>query len=130
MWIPHTIPKSTLCLFTPPKTGEVIGFHGPVKSDDFRWASRMPKPLKLLCLNVVGDHFSRYPPDLFGRIAPIHAVYLVETLRTDLPIATVVHVPDGEYWRRRAADVWPNRAAGSRPSDGDKVQRTLCMIFP
>lgn len=123
MWIPHTIPKSTFRLFAP-RSKAAVGHPpnaagGAINSEDFRWADRLPKPLRLLCLDVVCGHFARYPPELFGRITPVNAAYLVETLGTDLPIASVVHVPDGEYWRRRAAD---GSRSSSASSDGDKVR--------
>lgn len=111
MWIPHTIPKLTLDLFTP---SDIVGtlpneVERVVKSEDFSWDSGTPKPLKLLCLDNIALHFTtRYTRKLFDAITPMNAVYFVETLSTNLPIPSVVHVPDGEYWRRRIDDAWPN----------------------
>lgn len=123
MWIPHTIPRSTFSLFARPADAVVVGRLPPdgraIASDDFGWADRTARPLRLLCLDVIAARFVEYPPHLlFTRIAPINAVYLTETLDTGLPVPSVAHVPDGHYWRRRLADPWP--------ADSDAaVSRTL-----
>lgn len=112
MWVPHTVPKSTLHLFTSLNNvggalpNDVVG--RVVKSEDFSWADRTPKPLKSLCLDNIADHFTEYTRELFESITPMNAAYFVETLSTKLPVPSVVHVPDGEYWRRRIDDTWPN----------------------
>ncbi|XP_022173698.1 uncharacterized protein LOC111036106 [Myzus persicae] len=113
MWIPHTIPKTTFHLFIP--SDELVpcrlrpdDVEHVISSVDFSWADCMPKPLKLLCLDNIANHFSRYPKELFEWITPINTEYLVETLSTSLPISLVIHVPGDEYWRRRHDESWPN----------------------
>jgi len=74
----------------------------------------MPKPLKLICLDNIANHFSWYPEQLFQWITPINTEYLVETLSTSLPISLVIHVPGDEYWRRRHDNTWPNDVISAR----------------
>lgn len=115
-WIPHTVPGSTFGLFARrPANAVPAGAGRPIASDDFGWADRTARPLRLLCLDVIGAQFARYPPHmLFARISPMNAVYLTETLGTGLPLLSVARVPDGHYWRRRLADnTWPAYAAVS-----------------
>lgn len=119
MWIPHTIPKTTFHLFIPsdkivscrllPNDEEHV-----ISSVNFSWADCMPKPLKLICLDNIANHFSWYPEQLFEWITPINTEYLVETLSTSLPISLVIHVPGDEYWRRRHDDTWPNDVIPAR----------------
>lgn len=112
MWIPHSVPKTTFHLFIPSDefvscrlgTNEV---EHDISSANFSWADCMPKPLKLLCLDNIANHFSLYPEQLFEWITPMNTEYLVETLSTSLPISLVIHVPGDEYWRRRHNDTWP-----------------------
>lgn len=108
MWIPHTIPKSTINLFTPLdiEKSRPYDVARNIKSENFSWAECMPKPLKLRCVDSIANNFTLYPRNLFEWISPMNAVYLVETLDTDLQIPLVIHVPDGEYWRRRINDTW------------------------
>lgn len=108
MWIPHTIPKSTINLFTPLDIimSRPYDVTRDIKSEDFSWAEHMPKPLKLRCIESISENFKLYPRNLFEQISPMNAIYLVETLATNLPIPLVIHVPDGEYWRRRISDRW------------------------
>lgn len=110
MWIPHTIPALTLHLFNPPASTVDIGSlpNGVIKSDDFSWDNRSPAPLKLLCLDVMAVSYTRHLGKLLEQITPLNAVYFVEILNTSLPIPLVIGVPDGEYWRRRFDDTWPN----------------------
>ncbi|XP_060875831.1 dynein regulatory complex subunit 5-like [Metopolophium dirhodum] len=119
MWIPHTIPKTTFHLFIP--SDEIAScrlllneVEHVVSSVNFSWADCMPKPLKLLCLDNIANHFSWYPDQLFEWITPINTEYLVETLSTSLPLSLVIHVPGDEYWRRRYADTWPNCIKSTR----------------
>lgn len=112
MWVPHTIPKSILNLFTLPDAVKSVPneIGHAIRSEDFGWADGTPTPLKLLCLDVIARNFTRYPPELFERITPTNAAYFVEVLDTSLPIPSVIRVPDGEYWRRRHVDI---RRSGS-----------------
>ncbi|VVC45608.1 Leucine-rich repeat,Leucine-rich repeat domain, L domain-like [Cinara cedri] len=118
MWIPHTIPKSTFNLFEPSSRSYAIATESLstdenvfCKSDDFGWDNHTPISLKHRCLDVIADDFARYDPTtLLERITSMNTVYFVETLNTSLPIPLVIDVPDGEYWRRRFYDTWPNFA--------------------
>lgn len=110
MWIPHTIPELTFHLFKP--SASTVDVEPPpndvIKSDDFSWDSRSPAPLMSLCLDVLAVSFTRHLEKLLEQITPMNAVYFVEILNTSLPIPLVIGVPDGEYWRRRFDDTWPN----------------------
>lgn len=119
MWIPHTIPDETFSLFNSVYDQRADENGRGVRSEDFGWADRTARPLRLLCLDVIGGHIKQYPLELFSRITLINAVYLVETLDTDLPISSVIHVPDGEYWRRRTV------AAGFLSCEIDKVNQSI-----
>jgi len=79
-----------------------------IKAEDFGWGTYMPRHLKFLCLNVIAKYFTLYSRKLFEQIKPMNTVYLTEILSISLPIHEVIHVPDGEYWRRRSADAWPD----------------------
>ncbi|XP_050524932.1 uncharacterized protein LOC126896309 [Daktulosphaira vitifoliae] len=110
MWIPHTIPKTTFNLFCP--ANEVMLLPNEIgraiKSDDFSWANQMPKALKYMCLDSISENFQKFPKDLFKKINLMNTVYLSEKLPTSLSLVLVIHVPDGEYWKRRCNDFWPN----------------------
>ncbi|XP_050424584.1 dynein regulatory complex subunit 5-like [Adelges cooleyi] len=110
MWIPHTIPRTTFNLFTP--SNDVLFLPNEIrrgiKSEDFNWTRRVPTELKYMCLNTIANNFRKFPKDLFQRITPMNTVYLTETLDTGLPLSAVTRVPDGEYWKRRCDDNWPD----------------------
>lgn len=117
---PHTIPKSTFLIFTPSDeidlSSDDIGRSGrTIKYEDFTWTNRIPKPLRFICLDSIANNFTKYPEHLFEWITPMNIEYLVETLNIDLPIPLVIHVPDGEYWRRIATSTMPKFI--SRPKD-------------
>ncbi|XP_060835278.1 uncharacterized protein LOC132918176 [Rhopalosiphum padi] len=131
MWIPHTIPKTTFHLFIPSdkivpcqlRSNEV---KHVINSVDFGWADCTPKPLKLLCLDNIANHFAQYPEQLFECINNTNIEYLVEILSTSLPIALVIHVPGNEYWRRRYDHTWPNSVITTRDS---VVTNSLKIIY-
>lgn len=120
---PHTIPKSIFGILTPSDEIDITG--RTIKYEDFTWADRIPKPLRFVCLDSIADNFAKYPKNLFEWITPMNIEYLVETLSVDLPIPIVIHVPDGEYWRRVAASTMTKFVL--RPKDTEA--RTLKSIY-
>ncbi|XP_025208048.1 uncharacterized protein LOC112603603 [Melanaphis sacchari] len=113
MWIPHSIPKTTFHQFIPsdkivPRGLRSNEIEHVINSMDFSWADCTPKPLKLLCLDNIANHFELYPKHLFECITHMDIEYLVEILSTSLPISLVIHVPGNEYWRRRHDHTWPD----------------------
>lgn len=131
MWIPHTIPKTTFHLFissdkTVPCRLRSNKVEHVINSVDFSWADCTPKPLKLLCLDNIANHFEKYSKQLFECINHMNIEYLVEILSTSLPISLVIHVPGDEYWRRRYDHTWPNSVNTTR---NNVVTDSLKIIY-
>ncbi|XP_039282090.1 dynein regulatory complex subunit 5 [Nilaparvata lugens] len=119
MRIPHTLRVNVIRVYaSSTQSRQLLGeMNRSIESDNFSWDKYDPLSLMDTCVKVMAEGFEMCY-EYIKRLPRQDLDYVLEILRTDLPVhLTVPVIEDGVYWKRCCDDNWPDETINLTKSE-------------